>query len=227
MTAQIGDIYKYGKKEYRIVAMSAGMPFNPKYYGLEPHPSSTACYRGYWCEYSVDDEKLVLKNMYMFNMDDNYPPLNGIEVAPQEYEECWGSKPGMKGIQKITVPAYMGHRAYKELNMLIPYTGKILLGDGFMHEYYIHMGFQRAWAYKKLIEFVFDEVGFNRMEAKHDVRNPHSGGVMKKCGMTFEGTLRQVGLNRNNEFFSCDLYSILRSEWDKKKNTKAIKRSDG
>lgn len=157
MTAQIGDIYKYGKKEYRIVAMSAGMPFNPKYYGLEPHPSSTACYRGYWCEYSVDDEKLVLKNMYMFNMDDNYPPLNGIEVAPQEYEECWGSKPGMKGIQKITVPAYMGHRAYKELNMLIPYTGKILLGDGFMREYYIHMGFQRAWAYKKLIEFVFDE----------------------------------------------------------------------
>ena len=102
MTAQIGDIYRYGKKKYQIVAISAGMPFNPKHYGLEPHPSSTACYRGYWCEYSVDDEKLVLKNMYMFNMDDNYPPLNGIEVAPQEYEECWGSKPGMKGIQKIT-----------------------------------------------------------------------------------------------------------------------------
>lgn len=157
MTAQIGDIYKYGKKEYRIVAMSAGMPFNPKHYGLEPHPSSTACYRGYWCEYSLDDEKLVLKNLYLFNMDGNYPPLNGIVVAPQEYEECWGSKPGMKGIQKITVPAYMGHRAYKELNMLIPYTGKILLGDGFMHEYYIHMGFQRAWAYKKLIEFIFDK----------------------------------------------------------------------
>ncbi|NLC44222.1 MAG: GNAT family N-acetyltransferase [Clostridiales bacterium] len=91
---------------------------------------------------------------------------------------------------------------------------------------YWHKGYTSE-AFTRVLEFVFDEVGFNRMEAKHDVRNPHSGGVMKKCGMTFEGTLRQVGLNRNNEFFSCDLYSILRSEWDKKKNTKAIKRSDG
>ena len=53
--------------------------------------------------------------------------------------------------------AHFGHRVYKDVNMPIPYTGKILLGDGFMQEYYIHMGFQRGWAYKKLIELVFEE----------------------------------------------------------------------
>ena len=47
MTAQIGDIYKYGEKTYTIVAVSDAFPFNPKDYGLEAHPSSTACYRGY------------------------------------------------------------------------------------------------------------------------------------------------------------------------------------
>lgn len=156
MTAQIGDIYKYGKKKYQIVAMSAGMPFNPKHYGLEPHPSSTACYRGYWCEFSVDDEKLVLKNLYLFNMDGNYPPLNGVEVAPQEFIE-FERRTGKNKTEKYVYPAHHGHRAYENLDMLIPYTGKILLGDGFMDEYYIHMGFQRAWAYKKLLEFVFDE----------------------------------------------------------------------
>ena len=51
----------------------------------------------------------------------------------------------------------MGHRAYKNVNMPIPYTGKILLGDGFLQEYYIHMGFQRGWAYQKLIELIFKE----------------------------------------------------------------------
>ena len=53
--------------------------------------------------------------------------------------------------------SHFGHRVYKDVNMPIPYTGKILLGDGFMQEYYIHMGFQRGWAYKKLIELVFEE----------------------------------------------------------------------
>lgn len=86
-------------------------------------------------------------------------------------------------------------------------------------EPYWHKGYTSE-AFVRVLEFVFNEVGFNRIEAKHDVRNPHSGGVMKKCGMTFEGTLRQVGLDRNNEFFSCDLYSILRSEWEKRKTQK-------
>ena len=50
----------------------------------------------------------------------------------------------------------MGHRVYNDLNVGINYTGKILLGDGYMPEYYIHAGFQRAWAYKVLKEFVFE-----------------------------------------------------------------------
>lgn len=36
------------------------------------------------------------------------------------------------------------------------YTGRILVGKGFIHDYYIHMGFQRAWAYETLKEFVFE-----------------------------------------------------------------------
>lgn len=68
-------------------------------------------------------------------------------------------------------------------------------------------------ALKGVIRFFFDEVGVNRVEARHDPRNPHSGAVMKKCGMQFEGTLRQSG--RNNQGI-CDesYYGILRSEYD-------------
>ncbi len=62
-----------------------------------------------------------------------------------------------------------------------------------------------------VIDFLFDEVGVNRVESRHDPRNPNSGAVMKKCGMKFEGTLRQS--DRNNQGI-CDAcyYAILADE---------------
>ena len=38
-------------------------------------------------------------------------------------------------------------------------------------------------ALAELIRFLFEEVGVNRIEALHDVRNPNQGKVMQKCGM--------------------------------------------
>jgi len=62
-----------------------------------------------------------------------------------------------------------------------------------------------------VMEYLFDEVGMNRIEAKHDVNNPNSGNVMKKCGMAFEGIARSG--DRNNQGI-CDTatYGILRSD---------------
>ena len=63
-----------------------------------------------------------------------------------------------------------------------------------------------------VIEYLFAEVGMNRIAARHDPNNSHSGGVMRKCGMKYEGTSRSS--DRNNQGI-CDAehYAILRSEW--------------
>lgn len=60
-------------------------------------------------------------------------------------------------------------------------------------------------------DYLFDEIGMNRVSAKHDPNNPHSGGVMRKCGMLYEGTLRQAA--RNNQGI-CDVccYAMLRCD---------------
>ena len=50
-------------------------------------------------------------------------------------------------------------------------------------------------AFSEVIRFLFEEVGALRIGACHDPQNPHSGGVMKKCGLTYEGTRRQWGKN--------------------------------
>ncbi len=63
-----------------------------------------------------------------------------------------------------------------------------------------------------VIDFLFEEVVMNRIEARHDTSNPHSSGVMAKCGMTFEGISPKSG--RNNQGV-CDIarYAILREEY--------------
>ena len=73
-----------------------------------------------------------------------------------------------------------------------------------------HRGFTSE-AMRAVIDYLFDEVGMNRSEARHDPRNPHSGGVMRKCGMQYEGTARAA--DRNNQGI-CDAchYAILASE---------------
>ena len=50
-----------------------------------------------------------------------------------------------------------------------------------------------AEALAAVIEYLFGQVGVNRIEAMHDPRNPASGRVMAKCGMRQEGILRQRG----------------------------------
>lgn len=65
-----------------------------------------------------------------------------------------------------------------------------------------------------VLTFLFCEVGFNRIEARHDVRNPNSGGVMLKCGMVYEGTLRQYGIDRQGNPYDSKIYASLRSEFN-------------
>ncbi|MDF2504092.1 GNAT family protein [Clostridium sp.] len=67
-------------------------------------------------------------------------------------------------------------------------------------------------AFKAIIKYLFDEIRVNRICAKHDINNVASGKVMQKCGMVYEGTLREVQI-RNNKFCSLAVYSILRKEW--------------
>ena len=69
-------------------------------------------------------------------------------------------------------------------------------------------------ALNALMEFFFDKVGANSICSYHDPNNPHSGMVMMKCGMKYDGTLRQS--DRNNQgIVDASWYSILKSEWNK------------
>ena len=67
-------------------------------------------------------------------------------------------------------------------------------------------------AVREVMRFFFFEVGLNRIQADHDTRNPKSGRVMQKCGMQYEGTLRQKILTSTGLADVC-VYGILKSEF--------------
>lgn len=56
-------------------------------------------------------------------------------------------------LEKLGIFGYV----YEDVNLLVKYTGKIVIGNSFIDEYYKHMGLQRAWAYKKVLELIFEK----------------------------------------------------------------------
>lgn len=68
-------------------------------------------------------------------------------------------------------------------------------------------------AVRALMNYGFSVLDLNRVQAMHFPRNPASGRVMQKLGMTREGLLRQYVCNRG----TCEdivLYSLVRSEFE-------------
>lgn len=80
---------------------------------------------------------------------------------------------------------------------------------------YWNMGYATE-ASKRIMEFAFDEVCFNRVHAHFMSSNPQSGRVMEKIGMKYEGRLRQH-LLKSDKYQDIIIYGILREDYNKLK----------
>lgn len=81
-----------------------------------------------------------------------------------------------------------------------------------------HKGFTSE-AFAAIIPFFFEEVGVKRIESQYDPENPNSGKVMKKCGLTYEGTLRKADWSNRGIVDAC-MYALLASEYFEAKSKK-------
>jgi len=76
-------------------------------------------------------------------------------------------------------------------------------------------------AVRKVLEFGFEKLGLNRIEARYLTENERSLRVMLKCGMTFEGVKRELMYVRGSyrDIGSC---SILRREYEAMKKNMGV-----
>lgn len=80
--------------------------------------------------------------------------------------------------------------------------GRAYWGKGFMTE-----------ALRAVLRFLFMEVDYHRIYAKHDVENPASCRVMEKSGMAYEGRLRGYYHRGGEGYSDALLYAILREDF--------------
>lgn len=69
-----------------------------------------------------------------------------------------------------------------------------------------------------VIDFLFTQVGINRIEICHAVKNPASGRVAQKCGLSFEEIHKAEFKSRWGEHLDMAHYAIERKDYEKLKN---------
>lgn len=126
----------YKDEEYALLGRQGeGLP-TPQDFGLEPHGSCTACWRGYVLTFAIVEEELRLETLAFNTRNETFPKINGIEAGPSE------------GFFQY---------AYEGLGLKTKFTGRLMIGKDFMQQYYVHMGFQRPMGYKTVYEFEVKE----------------------------------------------------------------------
>ena len=70
-----------------------------------------------------------------------------------------------------------------------------------------------------MLQYAFENLGFERVEFKTDVLNLQSRKALKKIGATEEGILRSHTLMQDGRRRDTIYYSILKPEWENLKNS--------
>lgn len=174
----------------------------------------------------IETDRLILRRYVIEDADAMYKNwASDSEVTKFLTWQPHSSVDVSRGIIENWLKEYSDEKYY-QWAIVLKDNGDEPIGDisvGQMNEdiSMVHIGYclGRAWwrrgimseALKAVTDFMFDTVEVNRVEARHDPRNPNSGKVMQKCGMKYEGTLRSA--DRNNQGI-CDAcyYALLRSE---------------
>lgn len=65
---------------------------------------------------------------------------------------------------------------------------------------------------RAIMQYGFNDLSLNRIQALHFSRNPSSGRVMQKLGMTKEGVLRQH-VKKWDTYEDLVVYGLLKKEW--------------
>jgi hypothetical protein len=146
VTAQISDCVILGGTEFAVAGVSGEGLFDPQANGLAPSMINTACWRGYVCWYAVGDDRLILDQLVL----GGETTLDGEAIEPGASVLGQPAHPSQDGF-------FAGCLQLRRLRMPVPFSGGLLLGEGFVSSTYVHMGFHPAWRYESVVELLAHE----------------------------------------------------------------------
>ena len=155
MTAQIPDIVTYRGQQYSVAGVVGTGLFKPEDHGLVPHALSTACWRGFHCEYAVQDAVLLLEQVNIGLSEEDF--ASGTLVFGRAFESySFEAKKLEKGVW-VPVTAVAHDKRVRGLHQPMRFTGGLLLGGEFIREMYVHMCFHPAHKFRVVLELIFED----------------------------------------------------------------------
>ena len=133
MTGQIADTFLYKGDQYALIGMKGNDLVSPEQFGMETEMLHTACYRGFYVTYELTDDGLYLREITLREPNGNYKAIEGVF-------------PEMGAYQAI----------YHNLNVRVPFSGKLRLAKDFIRELYIHMGFQKPTSFRTVYDVTLE-----------------------------------------------------------------------
>jgi hypothetical protein len=170
MTAQISDTVHYRSRPRSIAGINGSGLFDPAQQGIrEIAAISTACWRGYHCVYVVADDALFLTEVYLgLTGKDRESALLGegprvFGAVPRRYLQHGHRQNLHTG--EVSTSWEASDFKVDGIREPMAFTGGLLLGDRFIREMYVHMGFHPSYKFRVVHELIFDA---GRLVAEHD-----------------------------------------------------------
>lgn len=146
MTAQMSDRFIYRQTDYELAGINGDGLFDPAQHGLNPIATCTSCWRGFHCKYEIRDSQLLLRTLRI---------THGVR---ERDSERIADAPALSGRRPVraTEEFPIFRSIYEDVDLLVPFTGGLLLARGFIEALYVHMGFHPAWKFREVHELLFD-----------------------------------------------------------------------
>ena len=129
------DLVLIGEKVFALLGVDGEKLFTPKDAGIErTKPTITSCYRGYTRWFSIKDDILRLDQINI-NTDEEIT-INNKKSLEEDSDKFF-------------------QKRFTDLDFKMDFTGRILVADDFIDEMYIHLGFQRPYAFETVFELHF------------------------------------------------------------------------
>ena len=134
MSAQLENHLYWKFKSYTFIcAKDIYTLFDPEIYNLKPDPIESCCWDGFVISFRIKKKQLYIKSLDINCENDDYPLINGIPPV-----KTW----------------YSNYHLYKNLNIPLTYTGKIVIGKHLKKTFQDH-AFTNPHSYKITYELSF------------------------------------------------------------------------
>jgi ribosomal-protein-alanine N-acetyltransferase len=172
---------------------------------------------------TIKTERLILRKIFPEDAEMVYTWMSDPEVLRYEDWDIHESADYTRGFISYLTGDYKSEKTYcwgiQSNEELIGFVMVVDVNEwnGILAYYLKRSCWSKGYATEAaaaVINYMFSEVGIDRISAKHSIKNAASGKVLKKAGMNYRGHVKEFEYyTSKSEWQDCDFYAITKEQY--------------